>query len=124
MAKLTLAMVKAELAKVSATIRKVEGEYQVRLNEWGWGDGGVYYTDDKDDAINTAIAMRGVQNSIDAEKPPFATVTVFYAMGIGRTQNVYSRAALVSLMDQCIEDNTPFHVGHEFGNVDGTHPKR
>lgn len=46
-------------APTGTNIRKNEhDEYEVKLAEWGWNHAGVYYTNDKEDAIGTAKAMR------------------------------------------------------------------
>lgn len=40
-------------------IRKIDGEYQVKLRAWSWDAAGVYFTDDLDDAIETMKYMAG-----------------------------------------------------------------
>lgn len=56
--RLTFASARLQAAEHNVVIRKVEGEYQVRLNEWLWSHAGVYFTDDIQDALDTAKAMR------------------------------------------------------------------
>lgn len=55
---------------------------------------------------------------------PFAVITIMYQPGVGTQRKVSNREELDAFIDECIKNNTPFHVGHEFGNIDGTHPKR
>jgi hypothetical protein len=51
-------------------------------------------------------------------------VTVWNQPGTGREKNFQTRGAFLDFALQCIADNVPFTVGHTFGNIDGTHPKR
>ena len=51
-------------------------------------------------------------------------VAVYDGPGIGHYVELYSRKELYYLIEECIEQNKPFTVGHEFGSIDGTHPKR
>lgn len=53
--KLTLANVKAALAKIHMTISKRDGEY--RVNFRGRGEPTAYYTTDLRDALDTARSM-------------------------------------------------------------------
>ena len=51
--KLTLKQATAQVRQWGCSLRKVDGEYIVRLK----ADGGTYYTDCIEDAVNTARAM-------------------------------------------------------------------
>jgi hypothetical protein len=57
-ARLTLKAAQQTAEQHAAVIRRKDGEYQVRLNEWLWNHAGVYHTDDLRDALDTARAMR------------------------------------------------------------------
>jgi hypothetical protein len=51
-------------------------------------------------------------------------VTIWYQLGVGQMRTFETRGAFLDFALQAIADNIPFQVGHVFGNIDGTHPKR
>jgi hypothetical protein len=52
------------------------------------------------------------------------SITVYYDSGVGTTYENIDTIDLHLLIDNCLFNNRPFTVGHIFGNIDGTHPKR
>jgi hypothetical protein len=52
------------------------------------------------------------------------SVTVYKEPGIGAYFSWNTRGELLDHILRCLEANTPFTVGHIFGNIDGTRPKR
>jgi hypothetical protein len=54
---LTLATIKHEALKMGGTVRKVDGEYQVKLAHWTWAHPAVYFTDCPSDALRTLRCM-------------------------------------------------------------------
>lgn len=59
---MTLAQAKEKLKTISYSLSKKDGEY--RINSIGGKEATAYYTNDLDDAVNTAIAMYTKENTI------------------------------------------------------------
>lgn len=51
-------------------------------------------------------------------------VTLWKEPGLGQYYSWNTRGELLDQILRCLDTNTPFTVGHVFGNIDGTHPKR
>lgn len=51
-------------------------------------------------------------------------VTVWQSPGIGHSFVCETRGGFINYALTLLASNTPFTVGHVFGNIDGTHPKR
>jgi hypothetical protein len=51
-------------------------------------------------------------------------VTVWNSPGVGTSTIFETRGEFLNFALESIANNIPFSVGHVFGNIDGTHPKR
>jgi hypothetical protein len=54
---MTLANLKIALSTAGASVRRIDGEYQVKLMHWNWAHPAVYFTEDWEDALLTGLAM-------------------------------------------------------------------
>ena len=54
---MTLANLKIALSTAGASVRRIDGEFQVKLAAWGWDHPAVYFTDDWEDALLTGLHM-------------------------------------------------------------------
>ena len=52
------------------------------------------------------------------------SITVWIDKGVGIEYTLEGRESLIAAIDSCIEDGYPFQVGHTFGDLDGTHPRK
>ena len=71
----------------------------------------------------TLRARRDARAKWNANTQPI-TITVWDSPGIGTQVTLHSLEAFRALSLSLLADNTPFQVGHVFGNIDGSHPKR
>lgn len=51
------------------------------------------------------------------------SMIIYKQPGIGEPCKGLTRNRLFETIEMCLENNWPFTVGHEFGNIDGSHPK-
>jgi hypothetical protein len=71
----------------------------------------------------TLRARRAAKAQWCANAQPI-TVTVWNQPGTGTQVTLRSLEAFRALSTTLLATNTPFQVGHVFGNIDGSHPKR
>ena len=98
-----------------------------------------YQSTIKDDwfEIKPAADTHGVKRSVEwwvehfkalnvpvKKEESFIHVTLWKEPGIGTCVENLNIHKFLGLVVECLQNNTPFQVGHVFGNIDGTHPKR
>lgn len=62
---MSIKQAQATCRDMGMTLRKVDDEFQVKDRSWKWNHGGVYHTNDLQDAVSTAQRM-SEELSIDA----------------------------------------------------------